>query len=96
MIDTPPFGQIILFIWGFFYLDYSENCCTFAASNSQNKKTFNMELIKKIQNAVQNNGGEINLSKEKVVIQWLGVVSFEIHSLNSSGGGRRNRGWLLL
>ena len=44
-----------------------------------------MELIKKIQNAVQNNGGEINLSKEKVVMQWLGVVSFEIHSLNSSG-----------
>jgi hypothetical protein len=43
------------------------------------------ELIKKIQNAVQNNGGEINLSKEKVVMQWLGVVSFEIHSLNSSG-----------
>ena len=84
MIDTPPFGQIILFTWGFFYLDYSENCCTFVPSFTI-KKTFNMELIKKIQNAVQNNGGEINLSKEKVVIQWLGVVFFEIHSLNSSG-----------
>ena len=47
------------------------------------------ELIKKIQNAVQNNGGEIrflnHIRKERPVIQWLGVVSFEIHSLNSSG-----------
>lgn len=89
MIDTPPtWTNIFCSVGGFLFGLFRKLlyiCASFTI-----KKTFNMEeLIKKIQNAVQNNGGEIrflnHIRKERPVIQWLGVVSFEIHSLNSSG-----------